>query len=45
MPNVRAAFLSLGLLAVSTLSGACFTSETLIKVRADGSGTIEQSHL
>src|SRR5215218_7227795 len=29
----------------ATLSTACFQSETVIRVRADGSGTIEQTNL
>jgi len=32
-------------LVAAMLSTACFTSETLIRIKADGSGTIEQTHL
>jgi len=32
-------------LATTALSAACFTSQTIIKVKADGTGTIEQTHL
>src|SRR5687768_8430089 len=33
------------LVAASALSSACFQSETVIRVKADGTGTIEQTNL
>jgi hypothetical protein len=33
------------IITAAVSSSACFTSETVIKVKADGSGTIEQTHL
>jgi hypothetical protein len=45
MQRARAACLPIALVTVCTLSAACFTSETVIKVKADGSGTIEQTNL
>ena len=46
MPNAARGVFRLALIiAAAVSSAACFTSETVIKVKADGSGTIEQTHL
>jgi hypothetical protein len=40
---MRYAIRTLVLLAFSALAGGCITSETILKVKGDGSGTIEQT--